>query len=71
LHLWVEVKKIGKVSPIETFQISVVLLNKILKQVVKDLKSKSLLRSVKILLERKLRNSCGLAQIIFTIQFFN
>jgi predicted transcriptional regulator len=71
LHLWVEVKKIGKVSPIKTFQISVILLNKILKQVGKDLKNKSLLRSVKALLERKLRNSCGLAKIIFAVQFFN
>jgi hypothetical protein len=47
------------------------LLNKRLKQVDKDLKNKSLLRSVKALLERKLQNIGGFAQIIFAAQFFN
>ena len=71
MHLRVEVKKIEKVSLIETFHTSVVLLNKMLKQVGKNLKNKSLLRSVKVLLEKKLRNIGGFAPIIFVVQIFN
>jgi len=71
LHLKVKSKKIGKVSLIETFQISVGLLNKILKQVGKNPKNKSLLGSVKALLERKCQNICGFALIIFAVQFFH
>ena len=46
-------------------------LNKTLEQVDKNLKNKSLLRSVKVLLEKKLRNIGGFAPIIFVVQIFN
>ena len=47
------------------------ILNKTLKQVDKNLKNKSLLRSVRALLEKKLRNIGGLVPIIFVVKIFN